>query len=73
MCNYYFADKPIAPERRESADVQYGYIKGFVNLTCEAEAQPPAMFKWYRRNKHLHPRHHQIINNEHISVLQVKF
>lgn len=28
-------DKPIDPIRRESADIQYGYIKGSVNLTCE--------------------------------------
>lgn len=57
--------------RRESADIQYGYVKGFVNLTCEAEAQPSATFKWYRKNKHLHPRNHQIVNGEHISILQV--
>lgn len=57
---------------RQSADIQYGYIKGFVNLTCEAEAAPPATFKWYRKNKHLHPRHHHIVNGEHISILQVQ-
>lgn len=44
---FQILDKPIPPVRRESADIQYGYIKGFVNLTCEAEAQPPATFKWY--------------------------
>lgn len=68
----YSTDKPILPERRESADIQYGYMKGYVNLTCEAEAQPPATFKWYRKNKHLHPRNHQIVNGEHVSILQVK-
>lgn len=68
---FKFIDKPILPVRRESADIQYGYMKGFVNLTCEAEAQPPATFKWYRKNKHLHPRNHQIVNGEHVSILQV--
>lgn len=58
---------------RESADIQYGYIKGYVNITCKAEAEPPATFTWYRNNVQLHSRHHKIINGEHFSVLQVKF
>lgn len=61
----------MSPVRRESADVQYGYLKGFVNVTCEAEAEPPATFMWHRNNEHLNSRHHQIINSEHISILQV--
>lgn len=67
----HHTDKPVAPIHRESADIQYGYIKGYVNVTCEAEAEPPATFRWYRNNKHLHSRHHQIITGEHISILQV--
>lgn len=43
-----------------------------MNITCEAEAEPPATFRWYRNNKHLHSsRHHKIIDGEHISILQV--
>lgn len=71
MVNSLFTDKPVAPIRREAADIQYGYLKGFVNITCEAEAEPPATFRWYRNNKHLHSRHHQFINGEHISILHV--
>lgn len=67
-----FADKPVRPIRRESADIQYGYIKGIVNVTCEAQAEPPAKFRWYRHNKQLNPEHHQIIIGEHMSMLQVK-
>lgn len=59
--------------RRESADIQYGYMKGFVNVTCEAEAEPPATFNWSRKNKKLSAKHHQIIHGEHISTLQVKW
>lgn len=62
----------MLPIRYESSDTQYGYEKGYVNVTCEALAEPPATFQWYRNNKHLHPRHHQIINSEHVSRLQVK-
>lgn len=57
--------------RRESADIQYGYLKGNVNVTCEAVAEPPAHFQWYRNGKQVHPKHHQIISGEHMSVLQV--
>lgn len=63
----------MSPVRREAIDVQYGYLKGYVNVTCEAEAEPPAIFSWYRNNKRLNSKHHQIINSEHISILQVNF
>lgn len=55
---------------RESADIQYGYVKGYVNVTCAALAQPPATFKWFRNNKPI--KDHQIVNGEHVSYLQVK-
>ena len=30
----------------------YGYVTGTVNLTCQAEAQPPPTFRWlYAENK----------------------
>ena len=57
--------------RRESADIQYGYLKGYVNITCEAEAEPPATFRWYRNKTHLDPELYQITSGEHISILRV--
>lgn len=65
------ADKPIAPPRKASADIQFGYIKGTVNLTCEAEAEPAANFTWYRNNKKLSPKVHLMQTEGHFSVLQV--
>lgn len=64
-------DKPIKLIRRESADTQYGYLNGYVNVTCEAQAEPQARFTWYRFGKELHPKKNQIINGKHVSVLQV--
>lgn len=49
----------------------YGYIKGYVNLTCEAEAEPKAEFFWYRHGKRLLPRSHTIFTGIHSSILQV--
>lgn len=69
--NNLFADKPVLPVRRESADIQYGYIDGYVNVTCEAEAEPAATFQWYRNKTRLDPKHYQITSGEHVSILQV--
>lgn len=55
---------------RESADIQYGYVRGYVNVTCEALADPPATFQWFRNNKPI--KNHLIVNGEHVSYLQVK-
>lgn len=65
-------DKPISQGRRESVDVQYSYLKGNVNISCEAEAEPPATFTWYRDKKRLKPQEHQISTSNHESVLQVR-
>lgn len=51
----------------------YGYLRGIVNITCEAEAEPPAKFTWYRDDKELSPKHHFIHTQGHESVLQVRF
>ncbi len=64
-------DKPIPPPRKASADVQFGYLYGTVNLTCEAEAEPAADFTWYRQNKKLNPKVHLIHSEGHESILQV--
>lgn len=57
----------------KSYDYYYGYIKGFVNLTCEAIAEPSANFTWKRHDKLMPPTsgHHQIFTSENQSVLQV--
>lgn len=59
--------------RLQSADIQYGYLKGHVNVTCEAIADPLPQFHWYRNNKLLDPKHYQIVSTEYMSVLQVNF
>ncbi|KAJ6649771.1 Limbic system-associated membrane protein, partial [Pseudolycoriella hygida] len=63
--------KPIPPPRKASADVQFGYLYGVVNLTCEAEAEPAADFTWYRHNKKLNPKVHLIHSQGHESILQI--
>lgn len=64
-------DKPMAPPRKASADITFGYINGIVNLTCEAEAEPYANFTWHRHNKKLSSKIHLIHSEGHLSVLQV--
>ncbi|KAG4072544.1 hypothetical protein HA402_004633 [Bradysia odoriphaga] len=62
---------PIRPPQKASADVQFGYLYGIVNLTCEAEAEPAAEFTWYRHNKKLNPKVHLIHSEGHESILQI--
>lgn len=70
--NYYaITDKPIAPPRKASADIAFGYVHGMVNLTCEAEAEPAANFTWYRHGKKLSHKVHLIHSEGHVSYLQV--
>lgn len=64
-------DKPILPTVKASADVQYGYLYGIVNLTCEAEAEPPANFTWYHKDNELSPKKYIIHSEGHESILQV--
>ncbi|XP_031634905.1 neural cell adhesion molecule 2-like [Contarinia nasturtii] len=63
--------KPIIPVHRESADVQYGYLKGYVDIICEAEAEPPATFRWYRNKQRLDPGEYEISYGEHSSTLRI--
>lgn len=58
-------------KKEMAIDVQYGYLKGLANVTCEAEAEPPATFTWYRENRLLDPRIYPVHNELHTSVLQV--
>ena len=59
-------DKPHM--KRIEQEIRFGYIKGYVNLTCEADAEPPAEFIWYRDGKKVF---HNVHNGPHISILQV--
>lgn len=52
-------------------NVTYGYVGGAVNLTCEAEAEPPATFTWSSNNKKFSHKNHIIYNGQHVSMLQV--
>ena len=75
--DYFFrsTDKPMKTEHRESADIQYGYMKGYVNVTCKALADPPATFQWFRNDKPIKNHlivNHQTLNGEHVSYLPVK-
>jgi hypothetical protein len=65
----WILDKPIL--KRIKIETIFGYLKGYVNLTCEAVAEPPAEFLWYRNGKKLQPRAYPIYNGPHASYLQV--
>lgn len=70
----YRVSLPDKPRRLlKSYDYYYGYIKGFVNITCEAIAEPSAEFTWKRDDKKmpLISNYHQIFTSENQSVLQV--
>lgn len=43
---------------------QYGYIGGRSSISCEAMAEPPANFTWYRNKKRLHSGDKYTIHNE---------
>lgn len=66
---------PDKPRRlMKSYDFYYGYIKSFVNLTCEAIAEPSAEFTWKRDDAKMSliSHRHQIFTTENQSVLQVR-
>ena len=64
----YFPDKPIWKARQRSKF--YGFISGTSNLTCEAEAEPPASFAWFdQRGKPI--REGAILTENQISTLVV--
>eukprot|EP00093_Oithona_nana_P014311 14311.XXX_1102105_1132754_1 [CDS] Oithona nana genome sequencing. len=58
--------KPIWKARQRS--IFYGFISGTSNLTCEAEAEPPASFAWFdQRGKPI--REGAILTENQISTL----
>lgn len=78
VCNFNTCIPPTIPDKPrrllKSYDFYYGYIKSFVNLTCEAIAEPSAEFTWKRDDAKmpLISHRHQIFTTENQSVLQVR-
>ena len=65
----FLLDKPEWPA--EQRGKFYGFISGTTNLSCEANAEPPAQFTWLDRdNKEV--TYGTVINEEHKSTLMVK-
>lgn len=51
----------------------YAYINGTTSFKCEAVAEPPANFTWYRNKKQIHSeKHFTIENGNYISILHIK-
>lgn len=51
----------------------YTYINGTTSLKCEAVAEPPGNFTWYRYKKPIHnDKHFTIENDNYISILHIK-
>ncbi|XP_055386241.1 neural cell adhesion molecule 1-like [Condylostylus longicornis] len=63
--------KPMWLSHKDINDIRYAYITGEVNLTCEATAEPPANFTWYRQGKKVDKKLHKIFNEPHRSVLNI--
>ena len=49
----------------------YGFISGTTNLTCEANAEPPAHFTWLDKNNN-EIIFGQVYNQDHKSTLSVR-
>lgn len=64
----FLADKP---NLLSEEDIQYIYTNGTANLTCEAVAEPPANFSWYRHGKKINPRQQTIHMARDISQLEI--
>ena len=64
-------DKPFS--RKKTVETAFAYQSGYVNLSCEVEAQPPAQFIWYRHGKKISAKDFPIFNDTHVSFLNVYF
>lgn len=65
-------DKPMHKKLvHAKVNQAYGYIGGEVNLTCEAVAEPAAVFTWFRPYRKLTTMPGRIIQRSHWSILQV--
>ncbi|XP_055839873.1 limbic system-associated membrane protein isoform X1 [Episyrphus balteatus] len=56
---------------KHHVSMQYGYPGGRTSISCEAIAEPPANFTWYRNKKRLHSDKYIIHNEPYISTLVI--
>ncbi|KAM7352422.1 factor of interpulse interval [Cochliomyia hominivorax] len=64
--------KPMWTHPEDKKD-HYAYLNGTTALKCEAVAEPPGNFTWYRNKKQIHnDKHFTIENDNYISVLHIK-
>uniref|UniRef100_A0A1I8MMA3 Uncharacterized protein n=1 Tax=Musca domestica TaxID=7370 RepID=A0A1I8MMA3_MUSDO len=51
---------------------RYAYINGTVQFDCEAVAEPPGNFTWYRNKKQItNDKHYHIEHDNYISILHI--
>ncbi|KAL9926453.1 neural cell adhesion molecule 2 [Glossina fuscipes] len=52
---------------------RYTFINGTTTLKCEAIAEPPANFSWYRSKKQIHnDKHYRIESGNYVSTLHIR-
>uniref|UniRef100_A0A1A9WKQ4 Uncharacterized protein n=1 Tax=Glossina brevipalpis TaxID=37001 RepID=A0A1A9WKQ4_9MUSC len=52
---------------------RYTFINGTATLRCEAIAEPPASFSWYRSKKQIHnDKHYKIESGNYVSTLHIR-
>lgn len=60
------------PKEKNKKDTAYGFINGTKNLTCEAVAEPPPVFRWMKDNVTINENENvTIISDNDTSVLQL--
>jgi hypothetical protein len=64
-----YLDEPEWPA--EQRGEFYGFISGTTNLTCEANAEPPAEFTWLDKSNN-EIMSGQVYNQDHKSTLSVR-
>lgn len=62
---------PRHPRLWKQVEQAWAFIGGDVNLTCEVDANPPAKFEWFRKNRLITVRDRAAIHEPHRSILQL--
>ncbi|KAK5643197.1 hypothetical protein RI129_007042 [Pyrocoelia pectoralis] len=62
---------PRYPHLWKQIEQAWAFIGGDVNLTCEVDANPPAKFEWFRKNRLITVRDKAAIHEPHRSILQL--
>ncbi|KAL5280923.1 hypothetical protein ACFFRR_004748 [Megaselia abdita] len=64
--------KPVWMQKQHSHK-QYAYMNGTTRMYCEAKAEPPPTFNWYKNKKHLHSGKNTVVISEspYLSILQI--